>query len=132
MSKPGRKCPAHTYTETEMSTAADAVPTSEKPLTEVERVVDTFIAPSKTFTDIRRNASWWVPFVIVSLVWVALVWVVDKQIGMETVTENQLRLSPKQEARMENMPPDQRASAMALGESEPDHLLRISGNFPDF
>ena len=97
-----------------MSTAADAVPTSEKPRTEVERVVDTFIAPSKTFTDIRRNASWWVPFLMVSLAWVALVWVVDKQIGMETVTENQLRLSPKQEARMENMPPDQRASAMAL------------------
>jgi len=29
------------------------------PLSEGARIVNTFIAPSKTFTDLRRNASWW-------------------------------------------------------------------------
>ena len=32
------------------------------PLTQVERVVDTFIAPAKTFHDILRSASGWLPW----------------------------------------------------------------------
>ncbi len=63
-------------------------PPEEKPLTEVERVVDTFIAPSKTFTDIRRNASWLVPWVLISIFGLMLVFTVDKKLGMETATEN--------------------------------------------
>jgi hypothetical protein len=31
-------------------------------LSQVERVVDTFVASSKTFTDILRSTSWWLPF----------------------------------------------------------------------
>jgi hypothetical protein len=30
----------------------------EPGLSQVERVVDTFIAPTKTFTDILRNTTW--------------------------------------------------------------------------
>ena len=41
-----------------MSDAAVAGPMGTG-LSEVERVVDTFIAPTKTFTDILRSASWW-------------------------------------------------------------------------
>ena len=37
---------------------------STKPLSQAERVVDTFIAPSKTFTDILRSSSWWLPWLI--------------------------------------------------------------------
>ena len=33
-------------------------------LSQVERVVDTFVAPSKTFADILRSTSWWLPFLI--------------------------------------------------------------------
>ena len=33
-------------------------------LSQVERVVDTFVAPSKTFTDILRSTSWWLPFLL--------------------------------------------------------------------
>ena len=38
---------------------SDTVANAEglKPLNQVERVIDTFIAPSKTFTDILRDAS---------------------------------------------------------------------------
>ena len=42
-----------------MSSASAAMPPETQSLSEVERVIDTFVAPSKTFTDIRRNASWW-------------------------------------------------------------------------
>jgi len=100
-----------------MNTTADAVPADEKPLTEVERVVDTFIAPSKTFSDIRRNANWIVPWLLMSVFGLALVFVVDKKLSMETTYENQLRLSPKQMDKIDQMPADQKAKAMQLGAS---------------
>jgi Yip1 domain len=100
-----------------MNATADAIPAEEKPLTEVERVVDTFIAPSKTFTDIRRNASWLVPWVLISIFGLMLVFVVDKKLGMDTAYENQLRLSPKQADKIDSLPADQKAKAIQLGAS---------------
>ena len=98
-----------------MNATADAVPTEEKPLTEVERVVDSFIAPSKTFTDIRRNASWWMPWVLISIFGLLMVFVVDKKLGMDVAYENQLRLSPKQADKIDQMPADQKAKAIQVG-----------------
>ncbi|HEX8799974.1 MAG TPA: YIP1 family protein [Terriglobales bacterium] len=92
-----------------MSEAVSAIPVEGKPLTEVERVVDTFIAPSKTFTDIRRNASWWLPYILIAACWIAMAYVADSKVGFETIVNNQLRLSPKQADRLEQLPPDQRA-----------------------
>jgi hypothetical protein len=95
--------------------ATASVPIDAKPLTEVERVVDTFVAPSKTFTDIRRNASWWVPWLLMSIFGLAMVFVVDKKLGMDTAYENQLRLSPKQMEKVDQLPPDQKANQMRIG-----------------
>jgi len=98
-----------------MSTAAAAGPVEPKPLTELERVVDTFVAPSKTFTDIRSNANWLVPWLLISVVSLLMVFVVDKKLSMETAYENQLRLSPKQMDKFDQMPPDQKAAQMRIG-----------------
>ncbi len=95
-----------------MSSAASSPLPEQPPLSEVERVVDTFIAPRKTFTDIRRSASWWLPFVLMVISSFALVYVVDKKLGMEKVVENQMALSPKQAAKLDQLPPDQRAAQM--------------------
>ena len=81
-------------------------------LTEVERVVDTFVAPSKTFTDILRSASWWLPFVMLVLVSLGTTVVVDKQVGFDRVAENQLRQNPKQEEQMANLSAQDRATRM--------------------
>ncbi len=74
-------------------------PLEQKPLSEVERVVDTFVAPSKTFTDLRRSANWFVPWLLMAITSVAMVLVVDKKLGMEKVVENQMALQPKQAAQ---------------------------------
>jgi hypothetical protein len=97
-----------------MSAAADSAVIGEKPLSEGERIIDTFIAPSKTFTDIRRNASWWLPYILVAASWLAMAYVADSKIGFETVINNQLRLSPKQADKLEQLPPDQRAEQMRV------------------
>jgi len=95
-----------------MVSAAPIAPTEAKPLSEVERVVDTFVAPSKTFTDLRRSANWFVPWLLLAIASVALVVVVDMKLGMEKVVENQLAMQPKQAAQLEKLSPEQRASQL--------------------
>jgi hypothetical protein len=93
--------------------ATPALPPQESaPLSEPARVVNTFIAPKKTFTDLRRSASWWLPFLISAIVSVAFVYVVDQKIGFRKVVENQIQTQPKQAERIERMPADQRERVM--------------------
>jgi Yip1 domain len=81
-------------------------------LSQTERVVDTFVAPSKTFTDILRSTSWWVPFVLSSVLSLCVTFVIDRQVGFDRVVENQIHNSPKQEEAMSSLTPEQRAGRM--------------------
>jgi hypothetical protein len=83
------------------------------PLSQVARVVDTFVAPSKTFTDILRSANCWLPIVLVFLITVGWTYSIDKKIGFQAVSEQQISQSPKQEEMMQQLPPDQRASRIS-------------------
>jgi hypothetical protein len=88
-------------------------PTTEAaPLSEGARIINTFIAPSKTFTDLGRNASWWAPFIIISIAAIAFFMVVGQKITFRKVAENQIQASPKAAERMEKLPADQREQAM--------------------
>ncbi len=91
-----------------------APPSSQEPvsLSEGQRLINTFFAPSKTFTDLRRNASWWAPFLIIAIVSQLFIYVVDQKVGFLKVVENQIQLQPKQADRIERLPADQRAQVM--------------------
>ncbi len=79
-------------------------------LSQWQRVTNTFMAPSKTFEDIKRgNTSWWMPFLITALVGYILFAAVTMKIGMQTVVDNQVRMDPKAQERMANSTPEQRA-----------------------
>ena len=91
-----------------MAAAAVVPPQEPAPLSEVQRLVDTFIAPSKTFIDLRRSASWWAPFLLLAVVWLAFVYVVDQKIGFRKITENQIEMVPKAAAQFEKMSPAER------------------------
>jgi Yip1 domain len=97
---------------------SDAVAVEGQPLgpglSQVERVVDTFVAPSKTFKDILRSTSWWLPFLLLVLVTLGTTAVVEKQVGWGRVAENQIHQSPKQEEALASLTPEQRASRMQL------------------
>jgi Yip1 domain len=82
------------------------------PLSEGQRLINTFFAPSKTFTDLRRNANWWAPFLIIAIVSLFFVYVVDQKVGFRKVVENLIQLQPKQADRLERMPVDQRQMVM--------------------
>ncbi|HYW38018.1 MAG TPA: YIP1 family protein [Terriglobales bacterium] len=82
------------------------------PLSEPQRLVDTFIAPSKAFTDLRRNANWWAPFLIIAIVSLLFVYVVDQKVGFRKVAENLIQLQPKQADRIDRLPAHQRQTVM--------------------
>jgi uncharacterized membrane protein len=84
----------------------------------VERVVDTFIAPSKTFTDILRSTSWWLPFLLLLIVTFASTLTIDKKIGFDHVAEQSIQQNPSSEERMSQLTPDQRDRQM--------HIISIS------
>ena len=83
-------------------------------LTEAQRVVDTFIAPSKTFVDIRRKATFWGPLVIMILVSIGFSYAVQQKVGWDKVFENNLHQSPSREEQFEKAPPEQQATQKAI------------------
>src|SRR5208282_1416204 len=82
------------------------------PLSEGQRLIDTLFAPSKAFTDLRRSASWWAPFLIIAIVSLMFIYVIDQKVGFAKVVENQIQLKPKQADRIDRLPADQRQKVM--------------------
>lgn len=96
-------------------------------LTQGQRVIYTFTAPSKTFTDILRDTSWWLPFVLSIILSLAFVASVQTKVGWDKTTENQVKLNPKQAEKMANLPADQAARAKLIGAKVTQY---ISYGFP--
>jgi hypothetical protein len=97
------------------------------PLTEIQRVTNTFIAPSRTFEDIQRgNKSWWLPFVIVALVGYIFFAAVYTKVGMATVSENQIKLNPKAEERLAQATPEQRETQMKISVTVTEIIFAIN------
>jgi len=97
---------------------ADAVAqpdASTQPLNEIQRCVDTFIAPSKTSRDILRSGAWWGPFIILTLISIAFSFTVGKKIGWATVYDNTISQNAKMNELIQNLPADQQVIARQKG-----------------
>jgi len=88
--------------------AASVTTPEAAPLSEGARIVNTFIAPSKTFTDLRRNASWWGPWLLISIVSLMFVYTMDRQIGFEQISKNEIAKSSRAD-QFDKLPADQQA-----------------------
>ncbi len=84
-------------------------------LSEPERIIDTFIAPTKTFTDLRRSAQWWAPFLLMVIFSAAFIYVGGQKVGFRKVMENQMRAQPRQQEQLDQLPPDQREQRLETG-----------------
>jgi hypothetical protein len=92
-----------------------SAPTSETaPLSQGARVVNTFIAPSKTFADLRRSAQWWLPFLLMTCAFWGLVYVSERKIGVQKMVENDMHARPKAEAQFEKATPEQREQQVKI------------------
>jgi hypothetical protein len=95
--------------------AAPALPTpspEKVPVSEGGRIVNVLVAPQTAFLDFRRNASWWAPFVLLSIATLGFFYTVDQKIGFRKVVENQIQQSPKATERIGRLPPDQQNQAI--------------------
>src|SRR5580658_8777734 len=100
--------------ETGVQPVADAAPETAG-LTQWQRVVDTFAAPSKTFEDIKRgNRSWWLPLIIGTLVGYLLFAAIVQKITINQAMENAIRMDPKAQERLAQASPEQREMGIKI------------------
>lgn len=96
-------------------------------LSQWQRVTNTFSAPSKTFEDIKRgNRSWWMPYLITILFGYVLFAGITMKVGWQQVAENNIKMNPKQSERMDQMPPDQRATGMKMAATFTEGIVAAS------
>lgn len=99
--------------------SAPATPTSPSPTPEAQplsqgaRLIDTFIAPSKTFTDLRRSAAWWAPWILISIFSMIFVFAISKQVGFEQISKNQIAHSSRAD-QFDKLPADQQAKQIQM------------------
>jgi hypothetical protein len=82
-------------------------------LSEPARLINTFVAPGSTFADIRRNQSWWLPWLLISVSAVAFFMVLGQKVGFEQIAQNEIQKSSRYE-QFQKLPPEQRESQMRL------------------
>ena len=87
---------------------ASPTPTPAPPMSEGARIINTFIAPSKTFTDLRRSAAWWAPWILISIFSIAFMVTISKQVGFEQITRNQIAHSARAD-QFDKLPADQQS-----------------------
>ena len=81
-------------------------------LSEPQRIIDVFVAPSKTFEDIRRNASWWVPWLIGGIFAISISLLFSKKVDMEPIVREQLAARG---AAWDNLSKEQQDQQVAFG-----------------
>ncbi len=92
------------------------VPAADQPpLSEPARILNTFVSPASTFADIRRNQSWWVPWVLLSLMSLAFVFVMGQKIGFDQIMRNEIAKKPAQVEQLEKLSPEDRDRRMEVG-----------------
>lgn len=98
--------------------SAPVPPTAPEPagpgLSEPQRLMNVFIAPRKTFEDLKRNPSWWVPWLIAAVFTLIFSVVAVQKIDITRFVQEQIDRSPRAQKRLENLTPEQRAQGVAI------------------
>jgi hypothetical protein len=102
----------------------NAVVVESRPLSQAERVVDTFVAPSKTFTDILRSASWWLPFLLAVIVTIGSAFAMDQKIGFDHIAEQAIDQNSATAEKMAELTPAARAHQM--------HVIGLSYKYSSY
>jgi hypothetical protein len=74
-------------------------------LGQVERVVDTFVAPTKTFTDILRDSSWWLPYLLGAMLGLLFAYAILNKVGLPTLVDGVIHHSKTLEDAIANATP---------------------------
>jgi hypothetical protein len=86
----------------ELATANAAAPL----LNPIQRLVNVFAAPSKTFEDVKRSSGWWVPYLIAVVIGVLYAFALLHKIGLPALVDGVIRQSPALESRIASATPE--------------------------
>ena len=87
-------------------------------LTQWQRLVCTFTAPSQTFQDIRRgNRSWWAPLIVMALAGFILFGAVVQKIGIRQTVENQIHMNARLQDQLAQATPVQKERVFGFWEA---------------
>jgi hypothetical protein len=98
-----------------MNTAVPPLPSesAEPKMSEMGRLLNIFSAPSKTFADIRRNASWWVPWLIGALFFSAVFYVYNQKADLDQIIRDQIAQSSRAQM-FDNLSKEQQEQQIAI------------------
>lgn len=91
-----------------------AMPPSGPGLSQAQRLINIFIAPRKTFEDLRRNPSWWVPWLVTGVFIIIFGVIAVQKIDMVRFLQQQIDKSPSAQRRMEQLTPEQRTRGLQI------------------
>ncbi len=78
------------------------------------RVLQTIYAPSTAFAGLRPATDWVIPLVIMAVLSLAFIFAIDKKVGFDTVSANQIKLSPRAAARIDQLPEAQKQQQLDM------------------
>lgn len=90
------------------------VPAQAAPLSQGARIVNTYIAPSKTFNDLQRSASWWAPWLLSCVCALLFCYSIGQYVGWDQVSRNSIAQTPKRAEQIDKLPPDQKAKQLQI------------------
>lgn len=83
-----------------------------------QRVADAFVAPTKTFTDVKRGAAWWLPFLIAAVVGLLYGFTILHKVGLPTLVDGVVHQSSALEDRLASATPEQAAAIRSSIETQ--------------
>ena len=103
--------------------AANAQPAG---MSQMQRVVDTFLAPVNTFTNILHNTSWWLPYLIAAVLGIAFGFTATQKIGYERLTDAVIHQRPSLEETISNSTPAEAAQMRARIEGQFKYAIYLT------
>jgi hypothetical protein len=100
-----------------MSTAPPPMPSAqptEPGLSGAARIMNVFVAPKKTFADLKANPSWWVPWLITSVFGLIFGAVAVQKIDMVQFSRHQIEQSKMAQRQMEQLSPEQQEQNLQI------------------
>ena len=116
-----------------MSTAVPPLPPEAAPagLSEPQRIINTFVSPSKTFEDVRRKSSWFVPWLLISTFVLIFGIIFVHKVDLTRMVREQMEQSSRA-AAFEQDPPEQREAQLRIAAKITQFTFYLSPNrYPD-
>lgn len=82
-------------------------------LSETQRCVNIFTAPSKTFIDLRRKATFWGPLLVMIVVGIGFSFAVQQKVGWQQVFQNNINQTPSKAEKIESAPNAEQIKAIS-------------------